>query len=54
MTYNVAFAKRVNRKVLLEQAGLDPNAYWGFMQLSDKQFEDILKLGQVSESIIIN
>lgn len=54
MTYNAAFAKRVTRGNLIENAGLDPNEYWGFMKLSAVNFETILKLGKVSESIIVD
>jgi hypothetical protein len=54
MTYNAAFAKRVTRGNLIENATLDANAYWGFMSLTKDQFETILKLGKVSESIIVD
>ncbi|MEN0057109.1 MAG: hypothetical protein AAGC65_25755, partial [Mucilaginibacter sp.] len=54
MTYNAAFAKRVTRGNLIENAGLSPTEYWGFMKLSNNHFESMLKLGKVSESIIID
>lgn len=45
-TYNLALAKRINRKALLEQVGLSggDTGYWGFFQISKDQFRNILKL----------
>jgi hypothetical protein len=43
-TYNLALQKRLNRKTLLENVGLDPNTYWGFFPLSTDQLNNILKL----------
>ncbi|MFC5413127.1 N-acetyltransferase [Larkinella bovis] len=54
MTYNAAFSRRVNRKILIEEIGLDPNAYWGFLSLREEQFQEIIKAGAVDESLIIN
>lgn len=54
MTYNAAFDKRLTRGKLLDEVGLDPNAYFGFLKLTDSQFKQILNLGGVSESIIID
>ncbi|CAM4501523.1 N-acetyltransferase [Paenibacillus typhae] len=54
MTYNIAFRKRLNRKRLVEEVGLDKNDYWGCITLSDQEFEKILTLGDVYESLIIN
>lgn len=53
-TYNLAFPARPNRAKLIEQVGLDPSAYWGVLPISDSQFSDIIKLGNVDESIIVN
>ncbi|WP_444943430.1 hypothetical protein ACJJIK_17095 [Microbulbifer sp. ZKSA006] len=53
-TYNAAMSKRVTRGTLIEDAGLNPNSYWGSMELSDEQFGKITKLGEVNESIIVN
>lgn len=53
-TYNIAFPKRPNRAKLISDVGLDSSAYWGVLDLSDQQFEHIIKLGAVDESIIIN
>ena len=54
MTYNVALAKRITRGMLLDEAGISPTLYWGFFQLTDNQFEYILKKGNVNENFIID
>lgn len=54
MLYNVAFTKRVIRKVLLEDVGLDGTAYWGFMSITDEQFQQIVELGQANGHYFIN
>lgn len=53
-TYNLALPKRLNRATLINEAGLNPNNYWGVLKLSDSQFNKILELGEVDESIIVN
>ena len=52
-TYNLALPKRLNRAKLISEVGLNPNNYWGVMKLTDGQFENIMKLGGVDESIIV-
>lgn len=52
--YNLAFKKKVIRKELIEQVGLPADAYWGFMPLSETQFNDILNLGYADGRYIIN
>lgn len=54
MLYNVAFTKKVIRKTLLEQVGLDAAAYWGFLPITEKQFNQITKLGQTDGRYFIN
>ena len=54
LTYNVALTKRVTRECLINEIGLDPNAYWGFMKLSDGQFGSIIKAGQANEDYFID
>lgn len=54
MTYNVALQKRPNMQALVEQAGLDREAYWGLHQIGDAQFANILKLGNVYEGVVIH
>jgi len=53
-TYNLALPKRINRAKLISEVGLNPQAYWGVMELNNQQFEKIIKLGEVNESIIVN
>ena len=54
MEYNLAFQKKVIRKELIEQVGLQKDAYWGFMPLTETQFTDILNLGNADGRYIIN
>lgn len=54
MTYNAALSKRLIRKTLIEDLGMDRHTYWGFFQLTDEQFNRILEEGGVSEGIIID
>lgn len=54
MLYNVAFTKRVIRKDLLEKVGLNENAYWGFLSITDEQFDKIVELGQADGRYFIN
>lgn len=53
MTYNVALPKRPTRQMLVEEAGLANDGYWGFRRLTDEQFSKILVLGQVYEGVIV-
>ncbi|EAQ3955319.1 N-acetyltransferase, partial [Salmonella enterica] len=53
-TYNLALPKRINRAKLIEEIGLNPKNRWGVVKLTDKQFDDIIKLGAVDESVIVN
>lgn len=53
-TYNLALPKRLNRAKLISDIGLNPQAYWGVMKLTNEQFNSVVKLGGVNESIIIN
>ncbi len=53
MTYNIALTKRVTNGYLVDELNVAPK-YWGFFQLTDEQFNAILKKGEVDESIIIN
>lgn len=54
MTYNIALTKRITRGMLLDEAGISPTLYWGFFQLTDNQFDYILKKGNVNENFIID
>lgn len=52
--YNVAFTKKVTRKSLLDDIGMDGGAYWGFMPVTDRQFEEIIKLGNADGRYFID
>lgn len=54
MTYNAAFSKRINRARLITEFGLDESAYWGFLALTDHQFNAIIKEGGINEGIIVD
>ncbi|MBI6895238.1 GNAT family N-acetyltransferase [Pseudomonas putida] len=53
-TYNAALKRRVTRGEMIEQFGLDANAYPGFMALTKNQFDSIIRAGQIDEGIVIN
>lgn len=53
MTYNIALKRRIVRHDLIEKIGMDRNAYWGFMQITDAQFEEIVRKGEVNYQNII-
>lgn len=53
-TYNVALRKRPNRSKLIEDVGLDEDAYWGFLPLTYPQLRNIAKLGEIDESLIVD
>ncbi|MFE4710849.1 N-acetyltransferase [Paenibacillus sp. NPDC056722] len=56
MTYNAALSRRLIRKKLIEEIGIDRQRKlrWSFFRLTDDQFNQILEEGGVSESIIID
>ena len=54
MLYNIAFQTKVIRKHIIEQVGIPRDAYWGFLQLSDTQFNQLLTLGNADGRYIIN
>jgi len=54
MLYNVAFAKKVIRKELLEQVGISSETYWGFCELSENQYNKIKELGGANERYFID
>jgi hypothetical protein len=53
-TYNTALKKRVTRGVMIEEIGLNPQAYWGFLPLTRQQFIEVVRTGNIDESLIIN
>lgn len=52
-TYNIALSKRVNRKALIEDVGLDEGLRWGFIPLTHRQLLNIAERGGVNESFIV-
>ncbi|PEC62925.1 N-acetyltransferase [Bacillus toyonensis] len=54
MTYNLAMEKRLIRRTLADQCGLDRNQRWGIMKLKENQFRKIVELGGINESFIID
>ena len=53
MTYNISFKKRVVLNTLRDIIKRENKPYWGFVSLNDDEFQQILKAGEVNESIII-
>ncbi len=53
-TYNVSFPKRVTRKVLIEEVGIDPKARWTCIQITESQFRKIANKGQVDARFIVD
>ncbi len=54
MLYNAALTKRLIRKTLVEEVGIDRDAYPGFLELTDKQLKAILELGGVHAGLVID
>lgn len=52
MTYNIALKKKIVRHNLIEEIGLDRAQYWGFFELTDDQFENIVQRGGVNKALI--
>ena len=54
MLYNAALTKRLVRRTLADEVGLDRHAYAGFMTLTKNQFLRIAELGGVSDRLIVH
>jgi len=54
MLYNAAFSRRLTRGLLIDEVGLNKEAYWGCMRLSDSQFFNVLERGGVSGRLVIH
>lgn len=52
-TYNIALPRRVTRGTMIDECGLDENAYFGILRLTPQQFHNIVSRGQVNESLIV-
>jgi hypothetical protein len=53
-TYNIAFPKRINRKALIEEIGLNGADRWTFLPITDSQFEKLIISANVKESLVID
>lgn len=53
MIYNAAFNRRIIRKELIEEVCISCGVYWGFFELTDEQFFNIIERGQIDESLIV-
>ncbi|PMJ85291.1 N-acetyltransferase [Vibrio splendidus] len=51
-TYNIALPKRPIRQKLADDVGLDRSERWGCIELTNKQFDDIVDVSQVSPKLI--
>lgn len=49
LVYNFPLKKRIVRHELIEKIGLDRDKYWGFFELSEKEFLDIVAYGQAKD-----
>lgn len=54
MTYNIAMTRRLTRGRLINDCGLEREGYWGFLQLTDGQFERIIEMGGINEGLIVD
>lgn len=54
MTYNAAFGKRTPRGPMLDAIGKSQKSYINFCPISDGQFDTVVKMGKISESLIID
>ncbi|OQQ07144.1 N-acetyltransferase [Vibrio splendidus] len=52
-TYNAALPKRPTRQKLADEAGLNRDIYWGVMQLTDQQFDNIVDISDLDRKILI-
>lgn len=52
MTYNAAMKKRIVRHDLIEKIGLERDQYWGFFELTDEQFKEIVRSGEVNKIFV--
>lgn len=54
MLYNVSLTKRLTRNKLINEVGIEREQRWSCIELSREQFQDILEMGEVCESFIID
>ncbi|KON88960.1 acetyltransferase [Sporosarcina globispora] len=54
MTYNLAMEKKLIRRTLADDCGLNRNDRWGLLSIGKSQFNKIVELGGINESFIID
>lgn len=54
MMYNAAFGKRTTRGKLLDELGKSPRTYINFYPLTDVEFDKVMEMGKVNESLIVD
>ncbi|KRF53826.1 acetyltransferase [Bacillus sp. Soil531] len=54
MTYNLAMKKKLIRKTLADDCGLDRRDRWTIIRINDEQFKKIIELGGAHENFIIH
>lgn len=52
-TYNIALNRRVTRGQMIDECGIDENAYPGFLKLTPQQFHEIVSRGRINESLVV-
>lgn len=52
MTYNLALNKRIVRHDLIEKIGMSRDIYWGFFEMSNDQFYDIMRYSESNMKIL--
>jgi hypothetical protein len=53
-TYNAALGKRLTRGDLIDRGIINPAAYAGFMPLTENQFNELVQLGGIHASLIVD
>ena len=53
-TYNAALSQRIIRKRLIEEVGLSRGAYFGFLPITNEQFQSVVDLGGLNANLIVD
>lgn len=53
MNYNFALKRKVTRKVMIEEIGINANDRWGCLRIKGEQMTEIVKKGQIYDQIKI-
>lgn len=54
MMYNAAFGKRTTRGKILDELGKSPLTYINFLPLTDAEFDRLIDMGRVNESLVVD